>query len=268
MAGDVAGRESPGAGSPESTRDTPGAGEALLRTLRTCKLFASVPPAELGTIVAMAQERHIAKRDTVFRQGDRADRIYVIIQGKVKVLLTGPGGRGIILMLAEAGETFGYLDPVAGTARAYTAQAVEESRVLAWPAASFEEILRRYPAVARNALRLTARQLQTDWSRLHDLATEPVARRLARTILRLARARGHHKMPVLAMLQQDVAELLGTTPATLSRILGRWEARGLVTTARERIAVTHPEGLAKIAESHESIAGPIPRRAKRVPSKR
>jgi CRP/FNR family transcriptional regulator, nitrogen oxide reductase regulator len=249
MAGGASGRESPGARSPGSTRDTAGAEEVLLRTLHRCKLFASVPIPVLRTILAVAQERGIAKRTTVFRQGDRADSIYVIVHGKVKLLLTGPNGRGIILTFVEPGETFGYLAPMAGTARTYTAQAIEDSRLLGWPAETFEEILRSSPVVARNTLRFTARQLQADWSRLHDYATEPVAHRLARTVLRLARARDHRRAPALAMMQQDLAEFLGTTPPTLSRILGRWEARGLVTAGRERIVVTSPEGLARIAET-------------------
>lgn len=248
MAGEAVGRESPGARSPESTRDAAGAEGTLLRTLRRCKLFASVPTPVLRTILAAAEERGIAKRTTVFRQGDRADSIYVIVHGKVKLLLTGPSGRGIILTFVEPGETFGHLAPMAGTARTYAAQAIEDSRVLAWPAETFEEILSNSPTVARNMLRFIARQLQADWNRLHDYATEPVARRLARTVLRLARVRGYRRAPALAMMQQDLAEFLGTTPSTLSRILGRWEARGLVTAGRERIVVTSPEGLARIAE--------------------
>ena len=267
MPGEALSREGPRAGSPESTRATAGAEETLLRTLRRCKLFASVPTQELQTILAMGRERYVAKRATMFRQGDRAGSIYVVIQGKVKLLLTGPSGRGVILSFVEAGESFGYLAPMAGTAQAYTAQAVAESRMLAWPAETFEDILRRYPAVARNTLRLTARQLQADWSRLHDLVTEPVPRRLARTVLRLARASGHRPAPVLAMLQQDLAEILGTTPPTLSRILGRWEEGGLVTVGRERVVIKHPEGLARIAEPGEPGAKPILHRARSVRSK-
>jgi CRP/FNR family transcriptional regulator, nitrogen oxide reductase regulator len=267
VAGEAVGREYPEARSPGSTRNTTGAQEALFRTLRRCRLFASVPPPELRTILALGHERYIAKGATTFRQGDPADNIYVIVQGKVKLFLSGPSGRGIILTFVEAGETFGYLAPMAGTARAYTAQAIEESRVLAWPAGAFEKILRRYPTVARKLLRLTARQLQVEWGRLHDLATEPVTRRLARAILQLTRGTSHRKARKLAMMQQDLAEFLGTTPPTLSRILGRWEVRGVVTAGRERVVIAHPEGLAKIAEPPEPTGGAIPRRARATSSK-
>jgi len=138
MAGNAMGRDSPGTRSPESTRDTAGAEETLLRTLRRCKLFESVPTQELLTILALGREWYVPKRATMFRQGDRAGSIYAVIQGKVKLLLTGQSGRGIILSFVEAGESFGVLAPMAGTAQAYTAQAIAESRVLAWAAETFE----------------------------------------------------------------------------------------------------------------------------------
>lgn len=247
MAGDAPDHKCHEAGSPELTRG-PDTTETLLRTLRRCKLFASVSGRELRTILSLGRERYFANRATVFCQGGRAESIYVVIQGKVKLLLNGPSGRGIILTFVGPGETFGYLDPMArGTTRAYSALAVEESRVLEWPAKTVEEIIKHHPAVARDALRLTAQQLKTGCIRLHDLVSEPVARRLARAILRLAPASAHRTAPDLIMTQQDLADYLGTTPPTLSRIFGRWKTRGLVTSGRQRIVIKHPDDLARIA---------------------
>lgn len=221
--------------------------EALLRSARRCALFASLPMKDLRAIVARGFERGIDKRATAFRQGDRADSVYMLLQGRLKLLLTGPSGRLIVLAFVGPGEAFGYVAPMAETAHAYTGQALEDSRVLIWPARVFEDIVGRYPRVARNLLRIIARRLQADSSRLHELVTESVARRLARAVLLLARSSGSRSAPAVALMQQDLAELLGTTPPTLSRILGRWEAQGLVLTGRQRIVVTDPDGLARIA---------------------
>lgn len=231
---------------------TSGPNEALLRMMRRCPLFASLPATDLQGVFAMARERRVMRQETVFRQGDRSDAIYMLTQGRMKLLLGGPGGRGIILAFVDAGEAFGYLAPMAGTSRAHTAQAVMESSVLAWDAEILEDLLRR-PALMRNALRLAARQIQDDWSRLHALVTEPVAHRLARALLQLASTDRHEKRPVVSIMQQDLAELIGTTPPTLSRILGAWETRGLVAAARERVVVRDPERLFRIAESDEPI---------------
>lgn len=201
----------------------------------------------------MGQTRRIMRREAVFSQGDRPDGMYLLTQGRVKLLLSGPGGRDIILAFVDPGEAFGYLALLAGTTQAHTAQAVTESSVLAWSAKVLEDLLRRYPAIMRSALRLTAGQIQDEWRRLYALATEPVARRLARVLLQLARGGRHEKAPVVSMMQQDLAELLGSTPPTLSRILGGWEARGLVAGGRERVVIRDSERLSRIAESDEPI---------------
>lgn len=188
------------------------------------------------------------RRETVFRQGDRPGGLYLLTRGRMKLLLSGPGGRGIILAFVDPGEAFGHLALMAGTTQTHAAQAVMESSVLAWNADAFQDLLRRYPATTRSALRLTARQIQDCWSRLHACITEPVARRLARALLQLARAGRHGKAAIVSVLQQDLAEFLGSTPPTLSRILGKWEARGLVAAGCERIVILHPEELVHLAE--------------------
>ena len=240
--------------------------EVLLRSLRRSGLFASLGFRDLRSILALGHDRHIDRRAVVFQQGDRPDGIYVIVHGRLKLWLTGPSGRLLILALVGPGEAFGYAASMAETLRAYTAQAAEESDALVWPAQVFEGIVARYPPVGRNLLRIIARQLQANWSRLHELVTEPVPRRLARTVLQLARATGSRKSPVVALMQQDLAELLGTTPPTLSRILAHWEARGLVVAGRERIVVTDVDGLSRVAEPDEPFARISERRRLRVVS--
>ena len=229
----------------DSTKSRPN--EDLLRVIRRCPLFGSLREADLWNVLAMGQARRILKREVAFRQGDRPDEIYVLTRGKMKLRLGGPGGRSIILAFVGPGEAFGYPALMARTPHTHAAQAVVESSVLAWDVDVLEGLLRRYPAITKNALRLTARQVQDDWSRLYALVTEPIARRLARALLRLARAGRYGKAPVVSMMQQDMAEFLGTTPPTLSRILGKWEARGLVAAGRERIVILHPEELVQIA---------------------
>jgi CRP-like cAMP-binding protein len=221
--------------------------EASLRVMRRCPFFASLPPVALRRVLAKAHERRVMRRETVFRQGDRPDGLYMLTQGRMKLLLRSPGGRALVLAFVDPGEAFGYVAFMAGTPQTHAAQALVQSWVLAWKADVLEDVLRRYPAVSRSVLRLTARQIQHGWTRLHAFITEPVARRLARALLRLTRASRSGKSTRVLVAQQDLAELLGTTSPTLSRILGRWEARGLVAAGRERIVILHPEGLVQLA---------------------
>jgi CRP-like cAMP-binding protein len=88
--------------------------------------------------------------------------------------------------------------------------------------------------------------------RLRELATERVERRLARMLLRLARQSGQKVtggiLIDLPLSRQNLAEMIGTTLYTVSRILSQWEAHGLVETGRERVVIRRPHGLVVIAD--------------------
>ncbi len=256
MAEDASRQARPEASAQDSATETSGPGEALLRIMHRCPLFAPLPAADLGRVLAMSQEHRIMRRETVFSQGDRPNGVYLLTRGRMKLLFRGSGRRSIILAFVGPGEAFGYPALMAGTPHTHAAQAVVESSVLAWDADFLDGLLQRYPAITKNALRLAARQVQDSWSRLYTFVTEPVARRLARALLRLGQAARHGKAAVVPIMQQDLAELLGTTPSTLSRILGKWEARGLVAAGRERIAVLHPEGIVRLAGPDDATGPP------------
>jgi CRP-like cAMP-binding protein len=105
-------------------------------------------------------------------------------------------------------------------------------------------MIRTHPTLAENVLRFTAARLESGWLRIEDFATEPVERRVARALVRFA-SDGTSRLP---LAQQDVAEFVGTTPPTLSRVLRRWRAIGVVDTGRADIQIRNPAGLAAIAE--------------------
>jgi CRP-like cAMP-binding protein len=87
---------------------------------------------------------------------------------------------------------------------------------------------------------------------LQDVATERVARRVARALLRLAAQLGRKTeegiLIDLPLSRQNLAELTGTTLFTVSRLLSGWEAEGLLEVGRERVVIRAPHGLARIAE--------------------
>ena len=104
-----------------------------------------------------------------------------------------------------------------------------------------------------------AERMQELQERYRELATERVAQRVARAILRLARQTGRRVeggvLLDLALSRQDLAELTGTTLFTISRTLSEWEQQGLVEVGRERVLIKSPHGLVVIAED---LPGPAP----------
>ena len=91
--------------------------------------------------------------------------------------------------------------------------------------------------------------------RVSELSTERVSQRLARTLLRLAEHDGHVRGQAIEIAhpitRQELADLAGTTLFTASRLLSRWEERGLVASTRGHVTLTQPAGLAQLTDAPE-----------------
>ena len=124
--------------------------------------------------------------------------------------------------------------------------------MLAWDETEMHRLMEQIPQISINALGILASRVREFQDRLRELATERVERRIAHTLLRLARQTGR-KVPEgvlidMHLTRQDLAEMTGTTLYTVSRTLSQWEAQGLVQSSRERVVIRFPHGLVSIAE--------------------
>jgi CRP-like cAMP-binding protein len=131
--------------------------------------------------------------------------------------------------------------------------AAVDSVVLAWPSAAWSRLSERFPALATGALRTVGSRLQDAHTRVMEMSTEAVERRVAHAVLRLLKQAGRKTERGIEIdfpiSRQDLAEMTGTTLHSVSRILSGWEAQGLVDAGRMRVVVRDPHRLFIIAES-------------------
>ncbi len=212
--------------------------------VRHCALFRGIRPRQLLTLIHGARVRSGKRGDVLIRQGDPPTGVYCLLDGAGKLVRTGPKGEEVVLDFLWPGDAFGYAAVLGGTSQQYSMHMTEDGRVLECSSRAITRVLRNSPALAANALRLVARRLEGDWMRLQDLARDRVEQRVARALLRLASP----KSGTLPVVHQDLADYVGTTPPTLSRILRRWSAQGIVNASRTAIQIRHPAGLTAIAE--------------------
>jgi CRP-like cAMP-binding protein len=220
--------------------------------LKYIPLFQNLKPEHLE-LAAQAASKHQVEADVfLYFQEDPAKTIYVLIQGRVKLVQVTPDGQQIILRYANPGEAFGVIAVLSESTYPVAAQAVEPSAVLAWGETEMHQLMEQIPQISINALGILANRVREFQDRLREMATEKVERRIAHTLLRLARQTGK-KVPEgvlidMHLTRQDLAEMTGTTLYTVSRTLSQWEAQGLVQSSRERVVIRFPHGLVSIAE--------------------
>lgn len=215
-------------------------------------LFAGLAPEALDDVLREARAVRHAKNSNVFEQGEAAHSFFVLLNGHVRAAKTTPTGQQVVMRYVGPGETFGVAMAIGLTEYPATATAVDDSVVLAWPSAIWPRLVEKYPALATNTLQTVGSRLQDTHTRVIEMSTEQVERRVAHALLRLTQQAGRKVESGIEIdfpiSRQDIAEMTGTTLHTVSRILSAWEGQGLIDGGRQRIVVCDPHRLFTLSE--------------------
>jgi len=188
--------------------------------------------------------RRITKGQILLRQGEPAEALYLVEAGRLKLTQLTADGQAVTVRFTGLGELCAAVAVLDGKAYPFSATAVESGEVRFWTRAVLRELFRQCPALERNVLEIVGMHSRELLDRFRELATEPVAQRLARCLLRLARLgdRGTRGQALL------LDELAATTIYTVNRVLSEWEADRLVRRGRARITVLSEQRLTAIAD--------------------
>jgi CRP-like cAMP-binding protein len=223
-----------------------------LRIPKPVALFADLHPEALAEVRGAARPRHVDAAGTFFVEGDPAASFFVLVNGSVKMTQVTPEGHQIVLRLLASGDAFGGVAAFGGATYPVSAEAVTDSSALEWPGDVMARLMERHPKLALNALRFVAGRLHELQVQYRQLATEKVERRVARALLRLVQQAGRRidsgVLIDLPLSRDDIAQMTGTTLFTVSRIISRFEAEGILEAGRQRMVIRNPHGLLKVAD--------------------
>lgn len=215
-------------------------------------LFRSLDDVALGRVNEQCRAVACAPGEVVYRQGDPADRLYVVATGAVKLVRHGPDGTPVLHDVVAPGETFGSLHALGDDRLVHEAVALRPGCLLLLTADAFHHVMRTETGVAEAALRLTADRLREAQGTVQALSTLPVEGRLAATLLRLARKVGEEGADGVrlgvAPTQVDLAAMTGTSPESVSRVFARWRAAGWIATGPGGPVLRAPEALGRLAD--------------------
>ena len=213
--------------------------------------FAGLDAAALDDILGRAHVHRLAKGELAFRQGEPADRFFLLLHGRLRVTRINAQGAQILVRFIAPNEMFGVAMAIGAATYPGTAAAAVESLALAWPNAAWAELVAAYPSLSLQVMQSLGARLQDTQDRVLDLSTRHVEQRIAGAVLKLARQAGRKTedgvLIDFPISRQDLAEMTGATLHTVSRTLSAWEARGLVDCGRQRVTVRDEDGLAAIA---------------------
>jgi CRP-like cAMP-binding protein len=220
--------------------------------LRGIPLVAKMSEAQLDRLTAQASAGRIPQGEAVFEQGDPAKAFYLLLHGRLKVTQVTSDGQQIIVRVVHPGDLFGFTRALNRPDYPGTATAAVDSLVVAWPTESWDSFVEDNPHLAMNAIGTIGRRLDEAHTRIREMSTQEVERRVAHTVLRLVGQAGRSERGGTSVdfpiSRRDIAEMTGTTLYTVSRILSSWEAQGLVEGGRQKLMVRDIPGLTRLAE--------------------
>ncbi len=227
----------------------PGLDRSLIAEL---PVFSGFAPDQLDDLLRDARSARYPKGASIFEQDAQAHSFFVLLHGHLRVVRLTPNGQQVVVRFVVPGEIFGIAAAMGRTTYPATATAVVDSVALQWPSAVWPDLIAKHPSLAANTLQTMGGRLQDAHTRVVEMSTEQVERRVAHALLRLAKQAGRKVEDGVQIdfpiSRQDVAEMTGTTLHTVSRILSGWEDQGWVDGGRHKIMLRNPYQLFALAE--------------------
>lgn len=216
------------------------------------RLFRGFTPEEAESILGRGVPRHLRRGQILFREGEPANALYAVELGRIKLIQLAADGQRVIMRFLAPGDAFAAVALFDGSVYPVTAESPEHTRVWEWPREVLPGLVREHPRFEANLLQIVSSHTREVLSRVRELATEPVARRLARGLLRLGHQIGRLEpsgsILIERIVQQDLAEITGTSVYTVSRTLADWQELRIVETGRQRVRILDPQKFTEIAE--------------------
>ncbi len=202
-------------------------------------LLAGVPADEVSRTLEIARRRTFARDEVVFHEGDPADTVHLIDSGRAVVRSTTRHGQRVTLAVLGPGDAFGELALLdAGTRRSATVAAIEPLVTHAIYEADFHRLRRVHPQLSEVIIALLSERVRLLDAQLLDALYLPADLRVRKRVAELAeRYEGADGETVIPLRQEDIADLAGTSRATVNRVLREEARRGTVRLTRGRTTV-------------------------------
>jgi CRP/FNR family transcriptional regulator, cyclic AMP receptor protein len=228
--------------------DTDQVTELLGRT----ELFRPLDERSRREVAAMATQTVFAKGQTIFVQDEPGDRMFVLAEGAVKLVVRSRHGEVVELVRHRPPAVFGEVALLDGGPRSASAEAIEPSLLVGIVRAKVIELLRSDSGVVDALLRSLGELVRRANRQTTDLVFLDLQGRVARKLLELAEAPGTSGGTVLdqrAFTQTELAHMVGGVRQTVNLALRSLERRGLIRVSEGKIEILELDRLRRRADA-------------------
>jgi CRP/FNR family cyclic AMP-dependent transcriptional regulator len=210
--------------------------------LRNVPLFAALQESQLALLTSAVSRRNFPRGTTVIAAGDTTDTLYVVISGRLKVMMSDDEGREVILSILGPNEYFGEMGLVDDSPRSASVVTIEPCELIMLSKRDFKKCLEDNFEMAMTMMRGLVKRLREADNKIGSLALMDVYGRVARLLLEMAEMVGDERIVTKKLAKQDIAKMIGASREMVSRVMKDLQASGYIVISEGRMIVhnKHP----------------------------
>ncbi|MEX0846826.1 MAG: Crp/Fnr family transcriptional regulator [Ilumatobacteraceae bacterium] len=209
--------------------------------LASSEFFGAADSAVLELIAASGAESNLVRGDVLFKEGDVADALYVVVRGRLAIAIANPiDHRETVVSLMEPGDLFGEMAMLDDGPRSAMARALETSTVLAIPYDAVLDVFRKQPELLWGVTRLLAQRLRVMDETLADSVFLDVTGRTAKRLLELSEGSDEFMLPVT---QEELAGMVGASRERVNKAIASFIRLGWIDQHERKYTILKRQSL-------------------------
>jgi CRP-like cAMP-binding protein len=200
--------------------------------LKNAAIFEDLEDRDFAKISACGVKKDYEKGDVILMEEESGSALFVIIDGEVKVVRVGDDGREVILSILGPSDIFGEMALLDGEARSASVVALGRAQLFMIHRKDFLGLLHEFPSIAISLLKHLTQRLRRADALIKSLSLKDAYHRVGYVLLQFADERGkikHGRVEVDDLpVQQEMANMAGTTRETVSRTFSKMEKMKLI----------------------------------------
>ena len=220
--------------------------------IRSVPLFSTLSDDEFSRIAHIFVAKAYRKNQVIFLEEETGSYMYLVLTGKVKVAKAGAGGKEIILAIHRAGDFFGEMSLLDGKTSPATVSAMEDSKIITVSGTDFHKYLLHNEKVMLQIIQVLCARLRQVWQ-TQSLSSSTADARIRAGVYQLAKRHGirdaHGIIIDFKITHQELAEMVGTSRETVTRVLTRLREHGIIEIDQRRITLLDPKALLESTEA-------------------
>ena len=196
--------------------------------LKSVPMFSGFSPDQLRALVTMIMRRSAPRGTAVLREGGPADCLYIVVSGRLKVLMGEADGKETILSIIGPGEFFGEMSLIDDNPRSATVIAIEACELLALTRRDFRKCLVENSNLAMAVMRVLVRRLREADRKIGSLAMLDVYGRVARLLLDMSESVNGQRVVTKRISKQDIAKMIGASREMVHKVMKDLQVSGYI----------------------------------------